>query len=184
MTSPESPPLPPIRTNKIAVDAPRAPLPNRHPLVSSMSVKGSVVVYTDGSCKKLPDGTQTIGAAIFFPDTGGSTDEGHPVTITIDPCGHGPTLTINRAELSGIHQALLSEHSSTAQTLHVYTDSSCSLYLIQRILNSPWTVRDSKHFLLLNDILDALRARAERGQRTCFHKVRSHIGIGGNEMAD
>ena len=154
------------------------PLPCTHTLAAPSGI-GCVSAYTDGSCIKYPDGRQSIGAAVYFPDT----DNG-PVTITINPKGKGVTLTINRAELSGINQALQSKHTEDAQTLHIYTDSGCSLHLIKRILNSPWTVRDSKHHELLTNILDALKARADKGQRTVLHKVKSHIGIDGNERAD
>jgi ribonuclease HI len=162
---------------------PHPPLPCTHPL-SGTPDKDTVVAYTDGSCRKNPDGSQSIGAAVYFPDTTGTTQDGGPVTVTINPNGHGPTYTINWSELSAIHQALLSPHSVGARTLRLYTDSACSISLIQRILYSPWTVRDSKHFHLLTDILTALRTRVENGDRTILHKVRSHIGIVGNEAAD
>ena len=129
----------------------------------------------------LPDGSRTIGAAVYFPDT---NDGQGAITITINPMGKGTTITINRAELSGIHQALKSGRSQSATSLDIYTDSGCSLSLILRTLNSPWTLRDSKHLHLLHDILAELRERAEGGKLTHFHKVRSHIGIDGNERAD
>ena len=68
----------------------------------------------------------------------------------------GTTIKINRVELSGIHQALKSERSQSTRNLDIYTDSGCSLSLFLRTLNSPWTLRDSKH-LNLNDILTELR---------------------------
>ena len=166
------------RMSLIKIDHTRTHLPCTHTLATPTG-RGCISAYTDGSCIKYPDGRQSIGAAVYFPDT----DNG-PVTITINPKGKGVTLTINRAELSGINQALQSEHSVGAQTLHIYTDSGCSLHLITRILNTPWTVRDSKHHELLTNILDALKTRADKGQKTVFHKVKSHIGIEGNERAD
>ena len=41
---------------------------------------------------------QIIGAGIFTP----TTDAGYGVTVTINPGGRGPTLTINRAELAAV----------------------------------------------------------------------------------
>ena len=107
--------------------------PQGHP------IKGTVVAYTDGYCKKRPDGTQTIGAAVYLTNTPiALTAKGEPITmITINPNGKRPTLTINWAELSGIHQAPVSEQASSAKTLHIYTDSLCSLSLIPRILSTP-----------------------------------------------
>ena len=171
-------PLLPPRESPLSQAHPFHPLPCTFPLVKP-SGRGTITAYTDGSCIKYPDGRQSIGAAIYFPADG---DDGHDSTITINPRGKGPTLTINRAELSGIRQAIT--HSVSANTLHIYTDSSCSLHLIRRILNRPWTLRDSKHFAILNDTLEALKDRADRGQTTHFHKVRSHTGVAGNEMAD
>ena len=175
----ENAPIPTPQESSPAQTCPFHPLPCTHPLVKP-SGRGVVTVYTDGSCIKYPDGRQSIGAAIFFPTEG----DGPGTTITVNPRGKGPTLTINRAELSGIHQAIVHSESASSHALHIYTDSSCSLHLLTRIINSPWTLRDSKHFLLLNEILEALKSRAERGTHTHFHKVRSHIGVAGNEMAD
>ena len=180
MLSKDNTSLPPIMKSSIGTSEPmHVHLPCTYPL-SGAPVRGSVVAYTDGSCKKHPDGSQTIGAAVHFP----ATPDTEPISVTINPNGKGPTLTINRAELSGIHQALIHEASELADTLHIYTDSLCSLSLIQRIINTPWTLRDSKHLFLLNDILNTLKKRSENGRRTCFHKVKSHIGIHGNEKAD
>ena len=56
--------------------------------------------------------------------------------------------------------------------------------MIRRILDSPWTLKERKHFQLLNNILDALRARSEAGGKTHIYKVKSHCGVIGNEAAD
>ena len=70
------------------------PLPCTAPLVKPTG-HGTVIAYTDGSCIKYPDGRQSIGAAVFFP---ADNDDSLGTTITINPRGKGPTLTINRAE--------------------------------------------------------------------------------------
>jgi ribonuclease HI len=144
-----------------------------HPL--SAPSKGAV--YTDGSCIQVKDGEQRIGAAIYIGK--------NSTTIKVDPNGKGPTNTINRAELSAIHIALTHEGvAEEGEDIHLYTDSMCSIHMIRRILDSPWTLRESKHFQLLNNILDALRARAEAGGKTHIYKVKSHCGVVGNEAAD
>ena len=105
-----------------------------HALVSPPAEEAgdTVVAYTDGSCLKEGGGGQSIGAAVYFPQT--------KETIRINPRGQGPTNTINRAELSAIHQAVISDIGAAAPVLHLYTDSACSISCIHRILNAPWTV--------------------------------------------
>ena len=61
---------------------------------------------------------QQIGASIFTPTTG----TGYNDTITINPGGNGPTLTINRAELAAVLVAVQKGHSEIA------TDSTSSLF--------------------------------------------------------
>jgi ribonuclease HI len=103
----------------------------------------------------------------------------------VNPNGKGPTKTITRAELSATHITLT--HPDAPQPhedIHLYTDSACSMHMIRRIMDAPWTLRESKHFQLLNNILDALRTRAEAGGQTYIYKVRSHTGVAGNEAAD
>jgi len=60
---------------------------------------------------------QIIGAGFFTP----TTDIGYSDTITINPGGSGPTLTINRAELAAVLVAVQICHTVIA------TDSSFRL---------------------------------------------------------
>ena len=59
-----------------------------------------------------------IGAGIFTP----TTDAGYNDTVTINPGGSGPTLTINRAELAAVLVAVQKGHTEIA------TDSASSLF--------------------------------------------------------
>jgi len=146
-----------------------------YPCDFPLSAPDEGAVYTDGSCIKVKNEEQRIGAAVYIQKNG--------VTIRVNPDGKGPTNTITRAELSAIHIAL-TQVSDNSEDIHLYTDSACSIHMIRRILDSPWTLRESKHLQLLNSILDALRARAEAGGKTYIYKVRSHTGVAGNEAAD
>jgi ribonuclease HI len=142
-----------------------------------LSAPSEGAVYTDGSCIKVKDAEQRIGAAVYIGKSG--------ATIRVNPDGKGPTNTINRAELSAIHIALT--HKDVAaedEDIHLYTDSMCSIHMTRRILDAPWTLKESKHFQLLNNILDALCARAKAGGKTHIYKVKSHCGVAGNEEAD
>ena len=60
---------------------------------------------------------QQIGAGIFTP----TTDTGYSDTITINPGGSGPTITINRAELAAVLVAVQKGYTDIA------TDSSFRL---------------------------------------------------------
>ena len=61
---------------------------------------------------------QIIGAGIFTPT---ATDTNYSDTITINPGGSGPTLTINRAELAAVLVAVQKGYTDIA------TDSSFRL---------------------------------------------------------
>ena len=156
---------------------PPPPRPCTLPLCGpSPEGRGSTVVaYTDGSCIK--DGiTHKTGAAVYFPHI--------DLTIKINPRGDGPSNTINRAELSALHNGIISNTASEADALHLYTDSACSISLISRIINAPWSLGECIHLDLLRNIAEALRSRAERGQTTHVHKVRAHSGVKFNDVVD
>jgi ribonuclease HI len=130
-------------------------------------------LYTDGSCLEGPP--QRIGAAVYQPLTG--------ITHLVDPCGKGPTNTINRAELSGIYAAL--QHVAlTHEDVTVFTDSLCALQQIRAAIHKPSSIADRKHRKLLSLIVDNLITRAEAGAHTTLAKVRAHHGLAGNEAAD
>jgi len=131
-------------------------------------------VYTDGSCIKI-EGQQRVGAAVYFTK--------NRITLLINPNGKSYTNTITRAEISAIHQAITYTLDCN-EPLHIYTDSLYAIHMIRRILDSPWTLRESKHYHLLNKILDALLTKAERDDHTYIYKVKSHSGVEANEIVD
>jgi hypothetical protein len=75
------------------------------------------ITYTDGSdMQDAISKQQIIGAGIFNP----TTDTGYSDTITINPGGSGPTLTINGAELAAVLVAVQKGH------IEIATDSPLS----------------------------------------------------------
>jgi ribonuclease HI len=56
--------------------------------------------------------------------------------------------------------------------------------MIRGMMDAPWTLNESKHNDLLQNIVNALYARSEKGGKTHMYKVRSHTGVVGNEVAD
>ena len=172
---------PPLSATHCPLPRHDGPLPPPRPCTlplcgPSPEGRGSTVVaYTDGSCIK--DGkTHKTGAAVYFPHI--------DLTIKINPRGEGPSNTINRAELSALHQGIISDTASEADALHLYTDSACSISLINRIISAPWSLGECIHLDLLRNIAEALRSRAEKGQTTHVHKVRAHSGVKFNDMVD
>ena len=139
-------------------------------------------IFTDGSCIRHKDKPTCIGAAVYRV-----RQPGDPLAtiFKVNPNGHGYTKTITRAELSAILAALTTGGvARTNETVHIFTDSLCSIHLIHRMLNSPWTLTECKHRDTLEHIIRALKERAEQGAHTYFYKVKSHAGCAGNNIVD
>ena len=56
--------------------------------------------------------------------------------------------------------------------------------MIAKYINSPQTLQQCKHEVMLEDNVAQLLAQARKGLQTRILKVKSHIGIQGNEEAD
>ena len=104
----------------------------------------NLITYTDGSAMQDAfSKQQIIGAGIFTP----TTDAGYSNTVTINPGGSGPTLTINRAELAAVLVLVQKGHTETA------TDSASSLFQVRKRLLNPMAVLHHLHRELLKDIV-------------------------------
>jgi ribonuclease HI len=114
---------------------------------------------------------QQIGAGNFTPTTG----TGYSITITINPGGNGPTLTINRSELAAVLVAVQKGHTEIA------TDSASSLFQVRKQLLNPMAVLHHLHRELLKDIVILVQSSPSP---VTFYKVKSHSGVIGNEGAD
>ena len=135
----------------------------------------TTALYTDGACEKQADGPNLLGAAVFVASTG--------TTITIAPHGHRETNTITRAELAGIHVAL--DHIKfDSRPVTIFCDSLAALYETQRVVHMPHTLLENKHYPMLASIRSLILTRARLSLPTHVQKVKSHIGIAGNEQAD
>ena len=66
----------------------------------------------------------------------------------------------------------------------IATDSKCSMQKNGMHLRSPSSTADDCHRPLLEAIRHEIMQRAQAGDETILLKVKSHIGIYGNEMAD
>jgi ribonuclease HI len=123
---------------------------------------------------KDKNGILQLGAGVYSPLHGHS--------LRINPGGIGITRDNNRAELVAIQQALA--HSMNNADLTIYTDSLCSLQLINMQLFHPGRTKENKHRDLLQDIARRITERHNENATTRLIKVRSHSGIKGNDGAD
>ena len=167
---------PPFRASPQALlPAPDTPLPPAPPPVSPPAQS----FYTDG-CKKLVDTeegpVQRCGACVYDL----SLDCKH----LVQPGAHtGFHATVNRAELSAIF-ATLTLYSSRNQDLLLYTDSLTSLQQTCKYVSDPRPHLPHPENRLLHTIFECLASRSGLGLTTSLCKVRAHVGIRGNELAD
>ena len=139
------------------------------------------IIYTDGSARDTghPDYYRS-GTGIFrFASPAGPALE-----MRIDPIDYntGVANTIQRAELVGIFKALQVDHAGS--NLMICTDSLASMYMIDKHMRCPTLHRECKHEELLSLIVEQLAQKARDGVHVQLLKVKSHIGIEGNEKAD
>ena len=64
------------------------------------------------------------------------------------------------------------------------TDSQASICMIAQYMDSPLNLQQCKHKVMLEDTVVHILARARKGLQNIILKVKSHIGIQGNEEAD
>jgi ribonuclease HI len=94
------------------------------------------------------------------------------------------TNTINRAELAAIHTALeVTGSTRTARNtpLQIATDSLTSMYQVMKQVTKPQDMKEHRHATLLSSIANNVR---NMDRPVHIWKVKSHIGIFGNEVAD
>ena len=140
----------------------------------------------DGSCKSVtPKGGTTTrqytGTGLYRHNTGNDEDD----MIQIDPVGIEITNTINRAEMVAPYAWLrnLMDDEPDCPTAAL-GDSLCTLQLISKALKRPYATNLSLHDRVLAEIVELLKQKARQGTKIYIAKVKAHIGVHGNEMAD
>ena len=98
------------------------------------------------------------------------------------PCTQGLLSTITRAELAAIFVAL--QLCRPREDEVIATDSKCSMDKIAKHLRNPALTKNDCHQPMLTAIVQLLMTRAQANLKSTLMKVKSHIGIKGNEMAD
>jgi ribonuclease HI len=64
---------------------------------------------------------------------------------------------------------------------HIATDSLSTLYQVKKVVHQPQDMNEHRHLLLHKRIAQLI---LQRGQPIHISKVKSHIGIVGNEISD
>jgi len=165
-------------------------LPPTHPL----RYNWTDFVYTDGSVTPAQPNTPGIGAAVYIPpqntaatstqpqhDETMADDEGQPIAIDCayhanhEDAAPACVNTINRAELAGIATAIQKGH------VNIATDSLASMFQCQKMNNRPQDMKEHRHHNIIQHII---RTAAASPSPIHLWKVKSHIGIVGNEWAD
>jgi ribonuclease HI len=128
--------------------------------------------------KKTARNGPGIGTGVFF--------HGHPpvhIHCRWDGQNADPQCnTINRAELAGIDYAIRDDRSRRAdESTHIATDSLCSMHAVVRAITRPQDLTEHRHLHILQRIGQAIR---DAPGTVHIWKVKSHIGIVGNEKAD
>ena len=177
-TTPESLPEP-AALDAYAVQA--VNLPDSYMQQVSTLWPRNEIIYTDGSARDTghPDRYRSGTGVFRFASTAGPALE-----LRIDPIDYhtGVANTIQRAELVGIFKALQVDHDSPEMI--ICTDSLASMYMIDKHMRCPSLHKECKHEELLSLIVKELARKARDGVKVQLLKVKSHIGIEGNEKAD
>eukprot|EP00882_Tetradesmus_deserticola_P000535 GHRQ01000587.1.p1 GENE.GHRQ01000587.1~~GHRQ01000587.1.p1 ORF type:complete len:2327 (+),score=302.27 GHRQ01000587.1:5202-12182(+) len=141
-------------------------------------------IYTDGSVlpKDQPTNGPGIGAAVHIPANPINGRE--PTTIPIDCSTPERSVdTINRAELAAISVAMdvAAQRLPVSNMLHIATDSLGSIRQVFKANTRPQDMLEHRHYALITHIANTVAAHAGTVH---LWKVKSHIGIVGNEEAD
>ena len=156
-------------------------LPHEFHEFGSLKWKANEIIYTDGSVRDTGEPEYyRSGSGVHRP----ASSIGPQVDDCIDPIGdmYGVANTIQRAEAVGVQHALGIHHPCSTRV--IATDSLCIMYMLSKQIRSPNLHRESKHVGILQSALENAFSNMRNGQKIQIIKVKSHIGIKGNEAAD
>ena len=159
-------------------DAERPELPSRMTNPVGLKHKPQEIIYTDGSSRKIADKGVATGSGVYREAAGARLD------LKVCSCKQGMLNTITRAELAIAAIFVALRFCRPQNDEKIATDSKCSMDKIAKHLRDPKLTTNDCHQPMLQAIVQLLTDRARVGLQTTLMKVKSHIGIKGNEMAD
>jgi ribonuclease HI len=140
-----------------------AALPTHRPL----RFDSAQLIYTDGSKQG-----SAIGSGVY--------DGPRNRLLGVMPRGHAGQLnTVPKAEGTAMLAAL--QAAPDGEDVTLLTDSLTLIHMLRSMLSNPTRYRVHKHKHMLKKIVNTMLSR---GGSTTIHKVRAHIGVAGNELAD
>ena len=107
--------------------------------------------------------------------------------VHVDPNGKDSTNTIVEAELVGVQawlQEIMKDGVADGSTFRLLTDSQVTLYFIKKAISQPAASWLNTHEPLLKDIVARLETLTAAGNDIHLGKVKAHMGVRGNIMAD
>ncbi len=78
----------------------------------------------------------------------------------------------------------MKDESEAGSTFGLLTDSQVSLYSIKKAMTQPASSWLNTHEPLLRDIVNRLKNLTDAGHHIHFGKVKAHMGVRGNILAD
>ncbi len=156
-------------------------LPQEYTTLKPLKWRAEQIIYTDGSVRDTGEPEfYRSGTGVYRPPS----DAGPCIQLCINPIGdrYGVANTIQRAEMVGVKHALSVAHTHSKRI--IATDSLCAMYMISKHLRCPSLHKESKHLGILDAAVKAIAESLRAGQHIQIIKVKSHIGIKGNEEAD
>ena len=133
------------------------------------------IINTDGTGKEILHIGLVTGSGVYREHK-----RAH-LSLNVHPYEQGMLNTINRAELVALLIAV--RHCRPGVKESIATDSKCSMQRIGMHLRSPSSTVDDCHRPLLEAIGHEIMQRAQAGDETILLKVKSHIGIHGNDCS-
>eukprot|EP00983_Pelagomonas_calceolata_P084990 1156469-Pelagomonas_calceolata.AAC.4 len=132
------------------------------------------ITCTDGIVIQQKDNSSPLVGSAFYKPSRDTTQSSQQQQVYINPNGHGPTNTINRAEPVGILVALQQGHTAIA------SDSTSCLSQISKQTFNPMRMRT--HFHWHAELIQASSNALEHSPHPVHsYKVKTHSG---NEGAD
>ena len=159
----------------------------RDPVMRYALESGVRHIYTDGSGMLINEGEtaeERFGAGMYDEYM---VDDDCKEEVDSSFRWETGCQTVANGELFAIREALRLPPKPGETAMRIFTDSLVTLHLLRKARFSPWRLVGHDNEITLRVMLDNIRDRKnDMGDKipVSFHKVKSHVGVRGNERAD